>query len=62
MIDKRILDFNQQAEQLLDIIQSRLSVGQRDVAKQYLIFKFQSLYEQGVVNGRQYEREGIYPF
>lgn len=51
-----------QAEQMLEIIESRLLVGEREIAKQYLMFKFQSLYEQGVVNGRQYEREGTYPF
>lgn len=62
MIDNRILDFNTQAEQLLDIIESRLSIGNRDAALQYLIFKFKSLYEQGVANGRLYEREGVYPY
>ncbi len=62
MIDNRILDFNTQAEQLLDIIESRLNVGNRDAALQYLIFKFKSLYEQGVANGRLYEREGVYPY
>lgn len=62
MLDRRILDFNEQAEQLLDIIESRLSIGQRDIAKQYLSFKFQSLYEQGVANGRRYEKEGVSPY
>lgn len=62
MIENRILDFNTQAEQLLDIIESRLDTGNRDAALQYLIFKFKSLYEQGVANGRLYEREGVYPY
>ena len=62
MIEDRILDFNSQAEQLLDIIESRLKVGHRDAALQYLVFKFKTLYEQGVANGRRYEREGAYPY
>jgi len=56
------LDFIAQAEQLLQIIEARLGVNQRDAALQYLIFKFKSLYEQGVANGRLYEREGEYPY
>lgn len=62
MLENRILDFNAQAEQLLQIIESRLNIGQRDAALQYLIFKFKSLYEQGVANGRLYEKEGVYPY
>lgn len=62
MVDNRTLDFNTQAEQLLQIIEARLQVGHRDSAVQYLNFKFKSLYEQGVANGRLYEREGIYPY
>jgi len=62
MLDKRILDFNAQAEQLLQIIESRLQCGQRDAALQYLIFKFKTLYEQGVMNGRLYEKEGVFPY
>lgn len=58
----RILDFNAQAEQLLEIIESRLKTGHRDAALQYLNFKFKSLYEQGVANGRLYEREGVFPY
>jgi hypothetical protein len=58
MIENRLLDFNNQAEQLLQIIETRLSVGHRDAALQYLIFKFKSLYEQGLANGRLVEREG----
>lgn len=62
MLDRRILDFDEQAEQLLQIIETRLAIGERDIAKQYLAFKFQSLYEQGVSNGRRYEKEGVYPY
>lgn len=62
MLENRILDFKSQAEQLLEIIETRLAINQRDAALQYLIFKFKSLYEQGVANGRLYEREGTYPY
>lgn len=62
MLDNRILDFNTQAEQLLQIIESRLAAGHRDAALQYLIFKFKTLYEQGVANGRLYEKEGVHPY
>lgn len=62
MLEDRILDFSAQAEQLLQIIESRLKIEQRDAALQYLIFKFKTLYEQGVANGRRYEREGTYPY
>lgn len=62
MLDKRILDFNAQAEQLMQIIESRLQAGQRDAALQYLVFKFKTLYEQGVMNGRLYEKEGVFPY
>jgi hypothetical protein len=58
----RLLDFNEQAEQLLEIIENRLALGNRDAAKEYLAYKFQSLYTQGVANGRRYEKEGEYPF
>lgn len=57
-----VLDFNAQAEQMMQIIESRLANGNRDAALQYLIFKFKSLYEQGVSSGRVYEREGSYPY
>jgi hypothetical protein len=62
MLEDRILDFNAQAEQLLQIIESRIQIGQRDAALQYMVFKFKTLYEQGVANGRLYEKEGAYPY
>jgi hypothetical protein len=62
MLENRVLDFNAQAEQLLQIIESRLQSKQRDAALQYLVFKFKTLYEQGVANGRLYEKEGVYPY
>ena len=58
----RILDFNTQAEQLLQLIETRLKSGNREAALQYLIFKFKALYEQGVSSGRLYEREGTFPY
>ena len=58
----RILDFETQASQLLELIESRLNSGNRDGALQYLVFKFKSLYEQGVANGRLYEKEGVFPY
>lgn len=58
----RLLNFKEQAEQLLEIIETRLELGNREAAKDYLAFKFQSLYEQGVANGRRYERDGTYPY
>lgn len=62
MLDNRILDFPAQAEQIMQIIESRLKQGDREAAIQYLIFKFKSLYEQGVANGRLYEKEGVFPY
>ncbi|MDB6096753.1 MAG: hypothetical protein JWM09_1031 [Francisellaceae bacterium] len=61
-MSRSILDFKMQAEQMLSIIESRLKIGQKESATQILILKFKSLYEQGVANGRIYEREGISPF
>jgi len=62
MLHGNILDFPAQAEQMLQLIENRLQTNNRDAALQYLIFKFKSLYEQGVANGRLYEREGVYPY
>jgi len=58
----RILDFPAQAEQFLQLIEQRLQSGHRDAALQYLIFKFKTLYEQGVTSGRLYEQEGVFPY
>lgn len=60
--ESRILDFESQAQQLLNLLESRLASGHRDAAVQYLKFKFKTLYEQGVSNGRLYEREGVFPY
>lgn len=62
MADKNILDFREQAEQMMRIIESRLQMGQRQPAVEFLILKFKALYEQGVSSGRLYEKEGIYPY
>jgi hypothetical protein len=59
---QRILDFQTQAEQMLDIIEGRLQQRDRATALQLLILKFKSLYEQGVASGKLYAREGVYPF
>ncbi len=59
---ERILDFEAQAEQMLKIIEQRLDDNNRDTATQILMLKFKSLYEQGVVSGKRYVKEGIYPF
>ena len=60
--NRRILDFNTQAEQLLELMESRLKSGQRDAALQYLYFKLKSVYELGVAAGRRYEKDGEYPY
>lgn len=62
MTDRNVLDFRAQAEQMLRIIEARLQVGQRQPALELLILKFKALYEQGVIGGRLYEKEGIFPY
>ncbi len=62
MPDPSTLDFRGQAEQMMRIIEGRLHIGQRQAALEFLILKFKALYEQGVISGRQYEKEGIYPY
>ncbi len=62
MADQNILDFRQQAEQMMKIIEGRLAIGQRQAALEFLVLKFKALYEQGVASGRLYEKEGIYPY
>lgn len=62
MADRNVLDFRVQAEQMLRIIEARLQVGQKNAALEFLILKFKALYEQGVLSGRLYEKEGIYPY
>lgn len=62
MADRNVLDFRAQAEQMMRIIEARLQVGQRQAALELVILKFKALYEQGVVGGRLYEKEGIYPY
>jgi hypothetical protein len=62
MSNGNILDFKAQANQMLDIAESRLVVGQRDAALELLTLKFKLLYEQGVHAGRLYETAGVYPY
>lgn len=62
MSDRNVLDFRAQAEQMMRIIESRLQVGQRNSALEFLILKFKALYEQGVSSGRIYENQGIFPY
>lgn len=62
MSDRNVLDFRAQAEQMMRIIESRIQVGQRNSALEFLILKFKALYEQGVSSGRLYENQGIFPY
>jgi hypothetical protein len=62
MLDKNVLDFRAQAEQMLRIIEARLKQGQRQPSLDLLVLKFKALYEQGVSSGRLYEQEGIFPY
>lgn len=62
MAHASILDFEAQAEQLMNIIQPQIESGNVEAAKQIIILKLKSLYEQGVSSGRRYEKEGVYPF
>lgn len=62
MADRNVLDFRAQAEQMMRIIESRLSANQKQAATEFLVLKFKALYEQGVASGRLYEKEGIYPY
>jgi len=62
MVDRNVLDFRAQAEQMMRIIEARLKVGQRNAAIEFLILKFKALYEQGVSGGRLYEKEGVFPY
>lgn len=55
-----VLDFNAQAEQMMQIIESRLANGNRDAGHQYLGFKLQSLYAQGFADGKAYKHKGAY--
>ncbi|HKY69333.1 MAG TPA: hypothetical protein VJ205_00385 [Gammaproteobacteria bacterium] len=62
MTDRRVLDFRAQAEQMMRIVETRLQHNQRQAALEFMILKFKALYEQGVVSGQLYEKEGIYPY
>ncbi|MES2211769.1 MAG: hypothetical protein V4490_01345 [Pseudomonadota bacterium] len=62
MADRNTLDFAQQAEQMMAILENRLQSGQKDMVKNLLILKFKTLYELGVASGRLYEAEGVFPY
>jgi len=62
MLERAILDFKVQAEQMLRIMEGRLQQGEREAAVQMLILKFKSLYEQGVINGKLSIQQGINPY
>ena len=62
MVDRNLLNFNAQAQQLLQIIEPRLKKGQKEAVIQLIELKFKSLYEQGIIGGRRYEKEGVYPY
>jgi len=62
VVDKNVLDFRAQAEQMMRIIEARLQNNQRGPALEFMILKFKALFEQGVSSGRIYERDGVYPY
>lgn len=62
MVDRYVLDFRAQAEQMMRIIETRQKDNQRQAAIEFLVLKFKALYEQGVASGRLYERDGTYPY
>lgn len=62
MADRNVLDFKAQAEKMIRIIESKLALGQHQAALELLTLKFKALYEQGVIGGTQYEKEGIFPY
>lgn len=62
MVDRNVVDFRTQAEQMLALIDERLKTGQHNVAIETLALKFKALYEQGILSGQAYESEGIFPY
>jgi hypothetical protein len=62
MADRNVLDFRAQAEQMIRIIETKMQSGQRQAALELVILKFKALYEQGIIGGRLYEKEGIFPY
>lgn len=62
MSNRAILDFRAQAEQMMDIVEDRLAANQRQMALDLMVLKFKALYEIGVASGRDYEKQGTYPF
>ena len=62
MHKKATLNFKEQAEQMLRILEERLNVHDHHGAELLLKLKFKSLYELGVSSGRLYEKEGVYPY
>lgn len=62
MAKNSILDFNAQADQMMEIIESRMKAGKKDAATQFLVLKFKTLFEQGVASGREWERRGVSPY
>jgi len=62
MHKKVTLNFNEQAKQMLHILQDHLQTQDQESAWLLLKLKFKSLYELGVSAGRSYEKEGVYPY
>ena len=58
MADRNILDFRAQAEQMIRFIENKLELGQRQSALELINLKFKLIYEQGVMQGQLYEKEG----
>lgn len=62
MADRNILDFRAQAEQMIRFIENKLELGQRQSALELINLKFKLIYEQGVMQGQLYEKEGESPY
>ena len=62
MADRNILDFRAQAEQMIRFIENKLELGQRQSALELINLKFKLIYEQGVMEGQLYEKEGESPY
>ena len=62
MADRNILDFRAQAEQMIRFIENKLELGQRQSGLELINLKFKLIYEQGVMQGQLYEKEGESPY
>ncbi len=60
--DSNAIDFRAQADQMMQLIETKLDSNERMIALEFMVLKFKTLFEQGVASGRRYEREGVYPY